>query len=138
LEDRLEIAKQGDIKTFNELFQLYGSSLKSYLYRLLTNREDVEDSYHNTFIKAFEKIGTFNGDLSQLKAWIFTIAARLSLNHLKKKKNWQTNAQDKCRDSLVNDPVEQNRFVGKITHCFRKHGSKRDVVGNGTCTCTCP
>ena len=59
LEDRLEIAKQGDIKTFNELFQPYGSSLKSYLYRLLTNREDVEDSYHNTFIKAFEKIGTF-------------------------------------------------------------------------------
>ena len=114
LQDKLEVAKQGDIKAFNELFQQYDSLLKSYLYRLLTNRQDVEDFYHDTFIKAFDKIDTFSGDLSQLKSWIFTITTRLSLNHLKKKKKWQTNAQDECRDSLVNDASEQKRFVAKV------------------------
>ncbi len=119
LEDKLKIAKQGDIKTFNELFKQYDNSLKPYLYRLLTNREDVEDFYHNTFIKAFEKIDTFKGDTSQLKSWIFTIATRLAINHLNLKKKWKANAQDKCRDSLVNDPEVQQNFastVMKSTH----------------------
>jgi RNA polymerase sigma-70 factor (ECF subfamily) len=114
LEEKLKKAKLGDIAIFNELFQQHNSSLKSYLYRLLTNREDVEDFYHNTFIRAFEKIDTFNGDVSQLKSWIFTIATRLSINHLNQKKRWKTNAQDECRDSLVNNPEEQKNFVVKV------------------------
>ena len=92
MEDKLKIAKQGDINTFNELFKQYDNSLKPYLYRLLTNREDVEDFYHNTFIKAFEKIDTFQGDVSQLKSWIFTIATRLAINHLNKRKKWKVDA----------------------------------------------
>lgn len=119
MEDKLKIAKQGDINTFNELFKQYDNSLKPYLYRLLTNREDVEDFYHNTFIKAFEKIDTFQGDVSQLKSWIFTIATRLAINHLNKRKKWKVDAQDKCRDSLVSNPDVQQTFatnVMKSTH----------------------
>ena len=114
MEDKLKIAKQGDINAFNKLFKQYDNSLKPYLYRLLTNREDVEDFYHNTFIKAFEKIDTFKGELAQLKSWIFTIATRLAINHLNKKKKWKVNAQDKCRDSLMNDRDEQLNFVSKV------------------------
>ncbi len=114
MEDKLKVAKQGDINAFNELFRQYDGSLKPYLYRLLTNREDVEDFYHNTFIKAFEKIDTFKGDESQIKSWIFTIATRLAINHLNKKKRWKVDAQDKCRDSLVNNRDEQQRFVSKV------------------------
>ncbi len=113
--EKLQLAKQGDITVFNELFQQYNQPLKSYLYRLLTNREDVEDFYHNTFITAFDKLGTFNGEVSQLKSWIFSIATRLSLNHLNRKKRWSLNAQDECRDSLVNNPIEQKSFVEKVS-----------------------
>ncbi len=113
-EIQLDKAKQGDINSFNELFETYHTPLKSYLYRLLTNREDVEDFYHNTFIKAFDKISTFNGEIAQFKSWVFTIATNLSINHLNGKKRWQTDAQDKCRDSLVEDANEQQKFVGKV------------------------
>ena len=112
--DNLEKAKRGNINSFNELFNEYQVKLKSYLYRLLTNREDVEDFYHNTFIQAFDKISTFKGELYQFKGWVFTIATNLALNHLKNKMRWETNAQDECRDSLMNDSAAQQNFVGKV------------------------
>lgn len=115
MEDKLKSAKEGDIQAFNELFNNFNDSLRPYLYRLLTNREDVEDFYHNTFIKAFENIKTFKGDVSQLKSWVFTIATRLAINRLNQKKKWEVNAQDKCRDSLVSDPELQQDFASKVT-----------------------
>ena len=113
-EETLSRAKQKDIKAFNALFVQHEGQLKSYLYRLLTNRESVEDFYHNIFIKGFDKIETFNGDLAQFKSWIFTIATRMAYNHLKKRKKWGSNAQDNCRDSLINDPQEQKLFATKV------------------------
>lgn len=107
-------AKDGEIKAFNKLFEPFEKQLKSYLYRLLTNREDVEDFYHNTFVKAFDKINTFKGEAGQFKSWVFAIATNLSYNHLEKKKRWNMDAQDVCRDSLVNDSDAQSSFMGKV------------------------
>ena len=112
--EQLDAAKEGDINAFNNLFGEHEKQLKSYLYRLLTNREDVEDFYHNTFVKAFDKITMLKGGPSQFKSWIFTIATNLAYNHLKALKRWDTNAQDICRDSLVNDPIAQKSFMTKV------------------------
>jgi RNA polymerase sigma-70 factor, ECF subfamily len=128
MEDKLEIAKQGDITAFNELFKQYKNSLKPYLYRLLTNREDVEDFYHNTFIKAFEKIKTFRGNTSQLKSWIFTIATRLAINHLNQKKRWKIDTQDNCRDNLQRDSTERNSFVSKVAGSVHNHYDAKEHI----------
>src|SRR5262249_47279167 len=66
------------------------------------------------FLKAYESINTFNGDKSQFKSWVFTIATRLSLNHLKTKKRWDVRAQDVCRESLMNDPSAQKTLFEKV------------------------
>lgn len=109
----LELSRKGDIQSFSELFRKYQSDLKGYLYRLLTNRDDVEDLHHDVFIKSFESIGSFRGDLKHLKNWIYRIATNMALNELKKRKRWEINAQDECRDSLVNDPPAQREFSAK-------------------------
>jgi RNA polymerase sigma-70 factor (ECF subfamily) len=110
----LRCAIHGDINAFNDLFKEFEKPLKSYLYRLLTNREDVEDFYHNTFIKCFDNIKSFHGEPAQIKSWVFTIATRLSYNHLKREKIWATNAQDVCRDSLVNNLEYQKQFMERV------------------------
>ena len=115
LTEKLKSARNRDIKAFNHLFAQHEKQLKSYLYRLLTNREDVEDFYHNTFVKAFDKIASFRGEPGQFRSWIFTIATRLVYNHLERRKRWNLDAQDVCRDSLVNDPSAQSSFMGKVT-----------------------
>src|SRR3984885_15813504 len=92
-EEILKCALAGDINAFQTLFAEFQSQLKSYLYRLLTNRNDVDDLTHDTFIRAFDKISTFNQD-SSLKTWVFKIATNLAYDHLRKLNRWPADAQD--------------------------------------------
>ncbi|WP_423736018.1 RNA polymerase sigma factor [Chitinophaga caseinilytica] len=92
-ETLLNKALAGDINAFQQLFAEFQHPLKSYLYRLLTDRNDADDLTHDTFIRAFDKISTFNRQ-SSLKTWVFSIATHLAYDHLKKKKRWPKDAQD--------------------------------------------
>ncbi len=92
----LKEALNGDINAFQKLFSEFQNQLKSYLYRLLTDRNDAEDLAHDTFVKAFDKISTFKGS-SSLKTWVFTIATHLAYDHLKKYKRWTPDAQDQSK-----------------------------------------
>jgi RNA polymerase sigma-70 factor (ECF subfamily) len=92
-DEILKNALAGDIKSFQMLFAGFQNQLKSYLYRLLTERDDVDDLTHDTFIRAFDKLSTFNHD-SSLKTWVFKIATNLAYDHLRKLKRWPADAQD--------------------------------------------
>src|ERR1700735_1817433 len=100
-EDILKKALAGDINSFQMLFAGFQNQLKSYLYRLLTDRNDVDDLAHDTFIKAFDKISTFNQE-SSLKTWVFKIGTNLAYDHLKKIKRWPVDAQDQGANLAVN------------------------------------
>lgn len=96
-ERLLENAKNGNINAFHALFRTFQPQLKSYLYRLLVDRNDTEDILHDTFVKAFDKIGTFKGNAS-LKSWVFRIGTNLSYDFLKSRKRWSDDAQDRAKE----------------------------------------
>jgi RNA polymerase sigma-70 factor, ECF subfamily len=96
MEKNLKAAISGDIVAFQQLFAEFQPQLKSYLYRLLTDRNDTDDLTHDTFVKAFDKIATFKGE-SSLKTWVFQIATNLAYDFLKKYKRWQPDAQDQSK-----------------------------------------
>ena len=75
-------AKMGDIRAFHRLFAQFQPQLKSYLYRLLANRNDMEDMAQDVFVTAFENIKSVRGEAS-LKSWVFTIATTMARRHLK-------------------------------------------------------
>ena len=56
-EQTLKLALNGDINAFQKLFADFQQQLRSYLYRLLTDRNDADDLTHDTFVKAFDKSG---------------------------------------------------------------------------------
>jgi RNA polymerase sigma-70 factor (ECF subfamily) len=101
-EQTLKLALNGDINAFQKLFAEFQNQLKSYLYRLLTDRNDAEDLTHDTFVKAFDKINTFKGQ-SSLKTWIFQIATNMAYDHLKRHKRWQPEAQDQAKALALSD-----------------------------------
>lgn len=119
-EEVLQSAMGGDINAFQTLFSEFQNQLKSFLYRLLTDKNDVEDLTHDTFIKAFSKISTFNGD-SSLKTWVFKIATNLAYDHLRKLKRWESDAQDKAADLAIGS--EQIRQVFWMVHDTSPHGA---------------
>jgi len=112
-EEVLKSAIAGDINAFQTLFAEFQNQLKSYLYRLLTDRNDVDDLTHDTFIRAFSRISTFNQD-SSLKTWVFKIATNLAYDHLRKKKRWQADAQDRAADLAIGS--EEIRRVFWMVH----------------------
>jgi RNA polymerase sigma-70 factor, ECF subfamily len=95
-DQTLKQALNGDINAFQKLFSEFQNQLKSYLYRLVTDRNDAEDLTHDTFVKAFDKIATFKGNAS-LKTWVFTIATHLAYDHLQRYKRWSPDAQDRAK-----------------------------------------
>lgn len=96
MEHTLKRALDGDISAFQQLFAEFQKQLKSYLYRLLANRNDAEDLTHDTFIKAFENLSTFKGE-SSLKTWVFQIATNLSLTYLERQKRWTPNVSEMAK-----------------------------------------
>ncbi len=106
----LKKALEGDIKAFQSLFAEFQPKLKSYLYRLLTDRNDTDDLTHDTFVKAFDKISTFKGN-SAFKTWVFQIATNLAYDFLKKKKRWLPNAQDQAKSLAMSTEYIQQLFV---------------------------
>jgi len=108
-EEILKSAISGDINAFQTLFAEFQNQLKSYLYRLVTDRNDADDLTHDTFIRAFTKISTFNQD-SSLKTWVFKIATNLAYDHLRKLKRWQADAQDRGADLAIGSEEIKRAF----------------------------
>lgn len=106
----LQLALGGDINAFQILFGSFQNQLKSYLYRLLANRNDAEDLTHDTFIKAFEKLSTFKGE-SSLKTWVFQMATNLSFNYLKRQKRWTPDVSEQAKKLVLENDTLRNEIV---------------------------
>ncbi|HOY18514.1 MAG TPA: RNA polymerase sigma factor [Haliscomenobacter sp.] len=109
-ETTLKQAIEGDINAFQELFIGFQAQLKSYLYRLLANRNDAEDLLHDTFVKAFDKLATFRGEAS-LKTWVFQIATYLAYNHLQRQKRWTADVSEQAKKLVLENEVLRGRIV---------------------------
>ena len=119
-EQILQDALKGDINAFQQLFSAFQNQLKSYLYRLMTSRNDAEDLTHDTFIKAFDSLSTFKGD-SSLKTWVFQIATNLAYNQLKGRKRWQSDVMQKGKSLAVTDSA----VFDAIMNVSRNSGANR-------------
>lgn len=108
-EPTLKDAINGDITAFQQLFLAFQPQLKSYLYRLLTDRNDADDIAQDTFVKAFDKIDTFKGDAT-LKTWVFQIATHLAYDHLRKLRRWRPEAQDQAKALATSETATSDAF----------------------------
>lgn len=98
----LEQAQAGDIRAFHTLFSEFQPQLKSYLYRLVANRNDMEDLVQDVFIITFENVKSFRGEAS-LKSWVFTIATNRAKRHLKNSQRWATDTFERTRQLAYAD-----------------------------------
>ncbi len=110
MEQTLKDALAVDINAFQQLFSGFQQPLKSYLYRLLANRNDAEDLTHDTFIKAYEKLSTFKGE-SSLKTWVFQIATHLSFNYLKRQKRWTPDVSEQAKKLVLGNEQLRNEII---------------------------
>ena len=76
---------QSSPKTFEEAVDRYGPRLHSVSLRILKNPQDAEDAVQDTFLKAFQSIGSFRGE-SSLYTWLYRIVQNQSLVKLRQRR----------------------------------------------------
>jgi len=77
-------AVSGSADCYEELVRRYSKPLLAFINQRVRNRQDAEDLVQDTFIRAYDKLHQFNEQYS-FKTWLFTIAARLSYSHHRKR-----------------------------------------------------
>lgn len=125
-EHLLHKAQNGDITAFHTLFAGFQKELRAFIYRMVTDRRDAEDLTHDTFVRAFDKLKTFEGN-SSLKTWVFAIASRLCLDFLRKRKRWETDSQDRSRvytestEEAMEALIRAHKYTANGTYEIREH-----------------
>lgn len=79
-------AQEGCRASFTQLVRIHSERLYKFIYQRTQNKSDAEDICQETFIKAYEKIGTYNFQ-SKFSTWLFTIALRKSIDAFRKSKD---------------------------------------------------
>src|SRR5262249_27125887 len=80
-------------------------SLRALAGRMLGNRDDAEDVVQEALLHANRTLGSFRQD-SSLKTWLFSITARLALDHLRARKRWSTQVMVDACDARGRGSVE--------------------------------
>ena len=80
-------ARRGDAKAdaFGELVTRYQVSVFNVCYRILHERGEAEDLAQESFMRAYERLNTFDLE-REFGPWIRRVAANLCLNHLESRK----------------------------------------------------
>ncbi len=96
-------AKLGDSAAFAELVSHYERKIFRLAKHITQNDEDAEDVLQESFLKAYEHLGDFQGN-SKFYTWIVRIAVNEALMKLRKRKTDRTVSLDESID-LGEEPV---------------------------------
>jgi RNA polymerase sigma-70 factor, ECF subfamily len=116
-------ATAGDHPAFAQLFARHREELVAYTYRLLGSREDAEDVTQETFLRSWDKRGSFRGRAT-FRAWLYRIATNACLTALARQHRRQQHSPQSTavrddhlletiatRDALPDDAVVSNETV---------------------------
>lgn len=75
----VEKCQAGESDAFQELVSRYHQKVYLVIFGLLRNREDALEVAQETFLRAYRKIGSFQGS-SSFYTWIYRIAVNISID----------------------------------------------------------
>jgi RNA polymerase sigma-70 factor, ECF subfamily len=74
--------QQGRPDAYEEIYSLYAPRIRRVCSRMLKNPQDVDEATQETFLKAYQALGRFNGQY-QLGAWLSRIASNVCLDQIR-------------------------------------------------------
>src|SRR5262245_15740913 len=83
-------AQQGDAAAYGSLVRKYQNRLCSSLWHVCGSHTDAEDAAQEAFLKAFLKLGTYNGS-SAFYTWLYRIAVNVVISQHRKRQTRTSN-----------------------------------------------
>lgn len=78
-------ARRGHADAFRLLVDAYKERLFAFVWRMVRDHHEAEDIAQSAFVKAHEALDSYSEKWA-FSTWLFTIAYRLCVNHLRRKK----------------------------------------------------
>jgi RNA polymerase sigma-70 factor (ECF subfamily) len=75
----------GEKDAFSQIVNKYQNALYGIVFKMINNRDEVDDIVQETFIKAFSSIKSFDERYS-FATWLFKIGTNNCIDHLRKRK----------------------------------------------------
>jgi RNA polymerase sigma-70 factor (ECF subfamily) len=75
----------GEERAYRELIERYRRPVYTLVLRMLRSAEDAEDVAQETFVRMFRALDRYD-PARPFSAWLFTIASRLAIDHLRRRR----------------------------------------------------
>ena len=85
----IEAAKSGSRESLHQLYLVFASRMYNAALRIIRDKQAAEDVMQEAFIKAFQKIATFRGEVP-FEGWLRKIVLHESFQHIRNQKRRQT------------------------------------------------
>lgn len=107
------IAANRDETAFRELFEAYGSRLRSFMIRSGADPGTAEELAQEALLTVWRKAGLYHPERGSVSAWIFTIARNLRIDRLRKEFNW-SELSDELMQTLPSGEIAQDDAVAEL------------------------
>jgi RNA polymerase sigma-70 factor (ECF subfamily) len=78
-------AKRGSADAFGALVDAYKERLFAFVWRMVRDHHEAEDICQSAFVRAYEALSSYSESYA-FSTWLFTIAYRLCVNRLRKRR----------------------------------------------------
>ena len=120
---------QGDVNAFEKLVTEYEKAVYAIAQRMTGNPEDAADMTQETFIKAYNSLGSFRGD-SKFSVWLYRIATNVCLDFLRSRSRKPTvslSMEDDDGEEMQLDIADESASPEMLL----ERGLTRDAVRRG-------
>ena len=113
----LESALAGDQRAFGLLLRHHDERMRALAWKLLGDRDRMDDALQEAYVKAWRSLGGFRQD-ADFGTWLYRITYNACLDELRR----ATNRSTPCDWSAGAVPVEQLRLRGPQRHDCDRSG----------------
>lgn len=99
----IALLQSGDAAAFERLVCERSGEVYGLLYRLTNDPEEARDLTQDTFLRAFQALGSFRGD-ADLRTWLYRIALNLARNRWRW---WRRRRRDMTFSLDAPDPITE-------------------------------
>ncbi|MEP6920302.1 MAG: sigma-70 family RNA polymerase sigma factor [bacterium] len=121
----IERLKQGESAAYEMLVAERSGEIYGLLYRLTENSEEARDLTQETFLRAFQNIGSFRGE-SDLRTWLYRIAINQARNRWRW---WRRRRRDKTV-SLDSPDAQGNKPLLDTLRAERGQTPEQDTLAH--------
>jgi RNA polymerase sigma-70 factor, ECF subfamily len=114
----LDRARSGDHDAFTAVVRVYDLRLRGLAYRVLGDRDGMDDALQEAYVRAFRALPRFRGD-ARIGTWLFRITYNACLDELARKR--------KVTHVPLDEPVEQASAEPEPGEAL---GARRDLASS--------